>query len=378
MIKLINSNILIVDDNPDHMRPLARSISRGKVKAEVLHPEEVKRDDLTNATLVLVDFNLTDWKRNHLNDSIAHSPSDGLALSTVFRRHLMSDGELQPIGFAILTGRIDELSHHLPFDNRVHMISSLNNMEWVFLKNEENLSDKIISLAEAIRMIPESWKDGVESPREISEILGFDTKILSLERYDEAIRSCRPPIYELTLWSHGLAFLRWMLHKILIYPCFLWDTHRLAARLRLEVDELRVVLNEKSKLTRELSKLRYKGILKDFNGSRWWRDAVERFLWNQTGMDSQNPDKIISALEKLAGRRLRRTKISRPVVCINSAYLPENQFYQLHEVVRVQPDDWPDYADYAYMTIETVSASNALRNLVVPEDREKLEDNTDE
>ncbi len=194
-----------------------------------------------------------------------------------------------------------------------------------------------------------------------------------MERYAEVVQACHPPIYELTQWSHGLAFVRWMLQRILVYPCFLWDQHRLAARLRIDVEELGNVLGERSKLAGRLAKFQYKGILSDFNGTRWWRAAVELFLWKITDGDSQNNAKLAGALQDLAGRPLKRTTAERPVVCINPNYKPLNRFYTLSEVVRVQPDDWPDYADPAFMTIEEVSVGNALRNLVVPEDLDKLE-----
>ncbi len=372
MTNKTSTHVLIVDDRPDEVLSLARALKARHVRAEVREPEEVTLDDLIEADLVLVDLDLEEWSAKRSSDPIALRPTDGLALATILRRQLAEENEAAPTGFAILTGRVSRMSQPLPPENRLNLIANINNLEWIFLKKDPDLIRKISSLAEAIRSIPESWCDGIESPKEISDALGLDESVLTLERFAEVVQACNPPIYELSLWSHGLAFVRWMLQRILVYPCFLWDRHRVAARLRISVQELDRILDGKSKLAKRLAKLQYKGVLSDFDGPRWWRAAVELFLWKITNGDSQNSVKLAAVLQKLAGEPLKRMGVDRPVVCIDRDYRPKDQFYSLSEVVRVQPDDWPGYADSAFMTIEEVSAEKALRTLVVPGDRDKV------
>jgi hypothetical protein len=375
MARKNSTKLLIVDDQLDEVASLARALKSRRVKAEVRDPEEVTIVDLIEADLVLVDLDLEAWTKTRSSDPIALRPPDGLALATVLRRQLADKTDAAPTGFAILTGRVDKMSHPFAPDNRLNLISELNNLEWIFLKNDPDLIRKITSLARAIRSIPNSWCDGIKSPEEISDTLGLDVSVLPMERYAEVVQECHPPIYELNQWSHGIAFIRWMLQTIFVYPCFLWDKHRLAARLRIDVEDLGNILRGRSKLASRLAKLQYKGILSDFNGSHWWRAAVELFLWKITDGDSQNNAKLAVALQELAARPLKRTSVERPIVCIDQNYKPLDHFHTLSEVVRVQPDDWPGYADAAFMTIEQVDAVRALRNLVVPEDLHKFTNN---
>jgi len=44
----------------------------------------------------------------------------------------------------------------------------------------------------------------------------------------------------------------------------------------------------------------------------------------------------------------------------------------VENAVRVQPDDWPSFADAAWMPLELVAQDKALRQLVVHEDRDRL------
>jgi hypothetical protein len=365
--------VLIIDDRPGEGAIRASALKRHRLQAEFREPEEVTLDDLTDADLVLVDFDLEDWKKTSSSAPIALRPSDGLALATVLRRQLADKTDASPTGFAILTAQVNKISHPVPHKNRLHIIAGVNNLEWIFEKTDRNLIRKISSLAGAIRSIPKDWSDGIKSPEEIVGALRLDESVLPLERYAEVVQASHPPIYELSQWSHGLAFVRWMLQSILVYPCFLWDSHRVSARLRIEVKTFQRIFGGKSELATRLSKLQYAGMLNDFDGRRWWRAAVERFLWDITDGDSQNSVKLLAALQALAGGSLKRTDVERPIVCVDPNYQPIDRFYSLREVVRVQPDDWPAYADAAFMTIEEVSASAALRTLVVPEDFDKLE-----
>ncbi len=77
-----SAKLLIVDDRPDEVSPLARALKarRRRMKAEVRKPEEVTLDDLIDADLVLVDLDLEDWNGRRSSEAVALRPSDGLAL----------------------------------------------------------------------------------------------------------------------------------------------------------------------------------------------------------------------------------------------------------------------------------------------------------
>src|SRR2546422_7082713 len=98
--------------------------------------------------------------------------------------------------------------------------------------------------------------------------------IWSDQAWDD-VESCHPPLHEMSERSHGLAFIRWLLHSVLPYPAFLYDTHRLAARLRVSPVTFRRTLERSRRLDRVLAAYRYNGIVAGFLGQRWGKAGIE-------------------------------------------------------------------------------------------------------
>jgi hypothetical protein len=116
-----------------------------------------------------------------------------------------------------------------------------------------------------------------------------------------------------------------------------------------------------------LHSARYAGILHDFAGTRWWRAGIEDVLWQITEGQSYDPDAVHGALIQLAPG-LERLGVSDPVVCI-SANLNAREFIApAKECVRVQPDDWPPFADTAWAHLNQVRDSPRIAALVIEED----------
>src|SRR5262249_33818449 len=149
---------------------------------------------------------------------------------------------------------------------------------------------------------------------------------------------------------HGLAFLRWLLHRILPYPCFLWDTYRLAARLRVTHASLQSALD--SNFSSLLEPCRYKGALIDFLGLRWWRCGIEAFIWELTEGDPFEPQRVRGLLAQRTGISLEPTASLQPSVCVDENYQPLPEACDPAEAVHIQPDDWPPYADLAWTTLQ--------------------------
>ena len=78
-------------------------------------------------------------------------------------------------------------------------------------------------------------------------------------------------------------------------------------------------------------------------------------------MAIQDGRKISAALDELAGEPLSQTEVQRPIVCIDRDYKAIGGYSSLADVVRVHPDDWPGYADAAFMRVEHVTAENTIR-----------------
>ena len=154
-------------------------------------------------------------------------------------------------------------------------------------------------------------------PTEASASEARAQKLLKL-REDDAwferswgeILECQPPIHELAGGEHGILFLRWFLHQVLPYPSFLWDVHRVAARLRMKVEDLEALIDSDGGLAQDLRERMYKGILKDFLGKRWWRTAIEDYAWELGRGASENPNLFGDRLRERAGVDLELIDIS--------------------------------------------------------------------
>lgn len=364
--------ILILDDHEDEvvLKKLKRAHHRAKVT--VLHPQEVELEDLLEANLVLVDYQLDNWPERDEASSVSLRPRDGLALASLLRRQIQIE-RATPVALAIFTSHIEKLAGPLPDEYRQHALARLNNLEWVFRKEKVDLQ-KIIDLASSVMKLPVRWPTTSGKPiRQLAGMLGIQQNDEDADLILRDVEGCQPPIHELSEWSHGLVILRWLLHRILPYPCFLWNTRQLAARLRVDHDALSRQLRRESLLSKKLDTCKYDGILSRFLGTRWWRVKVDRLLWRITKGNSSDISAVKRAIKNIVGTSLPASSPSdHPIICLGSKYRPLKKFYSMADAVRVRPDDWPPYADQAWTTIELAREYAHLKALVLQEDRDKL------
>ena len=66
-------------------------------------------------------------------------------------------------------------------------------------------------------------------------------------------------------------------------------------------------------------------------------------------------------------------QFAEPVVCHEESLRPLPELYDIVQSVRIQPDDWPVFADKAWAPIQLVQQNPELASLVAPEDRRLLE-----
>jgi hypothetical protein len=372
-----SSSVLIVDDQGEG-EGLATYLRSNAVMAKVLHPEDVEVSDVVEADLVLVDYQLENWVGRD-NCPVSRYPRDGLALTAILRRHVHDREKGSPTAFAILTGKIDQLAAPLPPEHREHVLARMSNLEWVFQKAKPgldfSLGNQVSDLARAVTQLPEQWprSNAGEVMRALARILAFDPEDASGVQQMEDVSACIPPIHELSQWSHGLAIIRWLLHRILPYPCFLWDSYYLAARMRVDHAWLCNALSVNGPLRDWLTPARYTGLLAGFAGERWWRGRVELLLWGETQHQSFDVKRIWETLAKLTGLEVQHSSPpDHPVVGVNSDYRPLDRFLAMRDAVRIRPDDWPSYADQPWTSIELAQSEGRLGALVVDEDRGKL------
>lgn len=363
--------ILVVDDEADDLRS-ALELALGEVAdVKVRHPSHVDREDLKDAHLVLMDYRLDHWPEREVQ-SAAFDVRTGMALAAVLREVADREAPHRLTAVALHTGHLSESNPRIRPPHSGHVVARLNNLEWVFEKTEAKLYRRVVQLAQAARHLQGNWPASASaSETHARELLDLDDEAEWSERAWREVRECQPPLYELGGGFHGVLFLRWLLHQILPYPCFLWDITWVAARLRIPVEALRRLMTSDSDLTRDLKQLKYTGILAGFLGDRWWRTAIEDYAWALAGESSGEAAEFQQMLCEKAGRTLELVASRDPVVCLDRQFEPHG-VASPEEAVRVRPDYWPSFADPAWMRIDAVRGEPELSAMVEPLDQYRL------
>lgn len=360
--------VVFIDDNEEELKPLAELVlSAGMAGCKVDSPEDVDEQLLENADLVIVDFTLNNWIDNVETDQMSLKPVNGVALAAVLREHYRNDKlkHAPPTGFALITGKPNAISTS-PGERRPHVVARLSNLEWFFEKDADAKQNvqQIVSLATAIHELPIAFSERMVDLDRLMELLGVTEADPLFERYLDAVRVCRPPIHHLSKESGGLILIRWLLHRILPHTCFLIDERHLAARLRVRVASLRDQLSQSCEFKSQLEKYQYTGPLSDFDGLRWWRGGIEQWLWDITQGESAKASSVFSAMKGLEAEHLQQIEASRPVVTLDKDLKQEDDLSPRSDVVAIQLDDWPSYAEPAYIRRETLEGNDVLQMFV--------------
>jgi len=360
--------ILFVDDK------LAAISSRKQafgMKAEViaLTPADVTAAHLERASVVLVDYLLTDWTESLEAGPISNKPMNGLALAATLMSHC--DRVWPPTAFALHSAELETLSSGLPARASAHIIARENNLEWVFSKthaqNARPLEDQVLALAEAVAILPAKWPTANAVWATVDGILGLRASATWSPVARRLVASCRPPLHGLDGSSHhGLTFLRWLAHQILPYPTFLWDDIYLAARLRVTPNSLTKAIASDPKLVAKLKPYLYTGALSALLGRRWWRSGIEHFLWKRSA-HSMNEEQRQMLAQDLSDQ-LVPLNLSEPVVVLGNDLRPKETLVAIKDAVEVRPDYWPAFADTAWADSRSIEDKPLLDSVRVRRD----------
>ena len=369
--------ILVVDDKPnDLLRNQLQLALSSDAQLIIRHPSGIELSDLKKAHLVLMDYRLDDWTKPD-QETVAFDVRTGMALAAVLREIADEDTPGRLTAIALHTGHLRDASGRIRPPHSRHVVARLNNLEWVFEKGDNGpdpgLYRPVVQLARAVQHLQDDWPtDSAASETHARELLNPDSDADWFERAWREVRECQPPIYELGGGPHGVLFLRWLLHQILPYPCFLWSVDWVAARLRVDVEDLERLLISDCDLARDLEQLKYTGILAAFLGDRWWRTAIEDYAWELSGESAGRPTEFGDRVREKAGEDLELTETRDPVVCLDRDFQPSG-VGSPQNAVRVRPDYWPPFADSAWMNIESISGDPELRAMVEPLDQYRVE-----
>ena len=366
MTNVEKPSILVVDDEPDNLGSQVDLGLADRAIAYVIHPQDVEMSHLEDVDLVLVDYRLDSWPERE-KQPVSLKPSTGMALAVMLREHVDRSQNDRLTAFALHTGHLNDIQGRLPPATAQHVLARLNNLEWVFPKKGRHRYEQMALLADAVRQLPSQWPEDSagSSTSRVRQLLAMDEEANSFERCWRDVLDCRVPVHELTAGGHGILFIRWLLHQVLPYPSFLWEEHWVAARLRISVDVLRKVLAGNSDLAKDLESMRYSGILAGFLKDRWWRGALEDYVWELAG-GRRDEQSLLEVLTDRAGMELYPIDANPAVVCVDTDFQPTGQFLSPMTAVTLLLDHWPPFADSAWMDVETVRDDPALLAMVDP------------
>jgi hypothetical protein len=368
--------VLAIDD--DELSGTELSL-RGSADVITRQPDEVTVGDLRRANVVLIDYQIDDWPGRDSAAAITLKPANGVALAAVLR----SQAENRSVrwetrrAFAIHSGKLHELAGGLPAPSREHAIARTLNLEWAFSKahsaHNPPLRVQVESLAKAVKRLPLRWPSEPEKAVEVVQKLldAPSGKERWRERAFDDVAACQPPVHAWANATKGMAVIRWLLHQVLPYPTFLWDERYLAARLHVTAASLRKALSIEKRAQRAFAETGYSGVLDAFLGRRWWRAGIEHLLWQWTDGDPFNGAALQMAVRKRVSKSLDALDLNRPVVCVDDrSFRPTDHFVDAANAVEVKPDDWPSFAEQAWLP-EATRGTEKVFALVVAQDRER-------
>ena len=352
--------ILFVDDTIEEVSALSEACEQDAIVV-VRSFDELDEADLENTDLILVDFALDGWPAKDRATELTLRPADGLAIVEILRSYFRANKSERPIAFAVLSGELEKLTHPFPPTRREHMVASLAKVEWAFQKGTPLLqtAKQLLSLASAVRELPPSWPHDSNSDKDktLHDLLAVPDSNWSTAAVGDLSR-CHPPIQELSTWSHGLAFLRWMLQRVLPYPTFLLDDAQAALRLGLTFESFCASLTDEGDLNDWLKPVCYSGILTNFRGRRWWKAGIDSLLWTASSEDPFNSKLLAAEVLKKAPKGELLVQ-RNPVAYVDKDYQTIG-IDEASNCIRLRPDDWPLFADSAWALRASVLEDQSL------------------
>lgn len=344
------------------------------VKVEWWQPSQVDQDEfklaLEDADVIVVDQQLFPEG----DRPVPPAAADGLAMVAVLQRYLAYIRPSELVTFALFSGALDSLSS-LPLSAQTHVIARTHGFEWAFGKGQSGdltpFSPALSSLAAATRRTAEAYASTRGRPYRraaaLQNLLGIGESAApwAQNAWSQVLAS-RPPISRTVDDSSGAVLLRWMLHRVLPYPTFLYDTAQTAARVGLTRTDMESLAENELRHIFESAK--YDGMLGDFLGRRYWKAGVEYAL-QEISEDSSDSLSVRDALEREAGHRLRFVEHPRPVVALGVDMIAQDTPVDPRNTVRIQPEDWPIFAEPARVLKELAEEEADVYALVVPSDQ---------
>jgi hypothetical protein len=379
--------ILIIDDKEADGEALEAELVGAQVRTLTRVPDEIAPEDLVNADLIVVDFQLEDWDERDQLRNPGLRPLNGLALIEVLRSHVGNGRPREgrpPVGFVLFSA-----SDRFPSVGRAegqradHLIARLTNLDWFVRKGGNPLERRatVLSLAHGFSQLPKVWPlDPAGSTEEFHRLLALPTDKDWEQDAWRDILSCYPPLHgDLTpiadVQRDCTPFVRWLSQRILPYPTCLWSIQEVSAYLRVEVPVLRTIIEDgTSELAHRLDECGYRGIFEGLLGRRWWKAGVAALLWKLTNGEPFLANSVNEGISRAAGINAGTVSGSPVVPVMDSSLAPTDALLPIEEAVRVQLDEWPSYASLPWIPTALALEEPDLAAYVFLDDRARLDE----
>jgi len=364
--------ILYIDDDPDRSAALFRQhFSR----IEVLNTNDSDflqklENEATRADIIVTDYDLKDTLRSA---GAALYPRDGQALNEVIDS--MMRRLTRKAVFTIYSAQLSRIPGLEKLDGVPHLQARKLGVVLVGTKHRpEEFMRRLAVVADGLKQV-KGWVPNrgttlrelfVPALRIPDDAAWREDAIIEVERF-------RPPVQEMEEREDKAAFLSWLALEIFPYPTFLIGLEHVALALRVDPDWLDKAISKRGdEILRELEGVRYKGILADLEGPRWWRVGLNQELWKATRQRPWDRETLGGIVKTWFGEDVRLIEQPDPVLLYDEFGRTTKDVADVSETVRFMPSGWPAPAPWPSARIDEIKNDDVWRQLVVPEDERRL------
>jgi hypothetical protein len=383
-------DILYIDDAPQELLTLAKFIGADERFADFEPADPAATRAAARANLWVFDFYNDDSQRT--NPDLNGVSTNGLS---VFQQFRLLVGDARPPAVLV--------SNHLPdalgvevLPARRHVLAEQVGVEWIAPKagNEEDSIREIVSLADGTARLNKLGARLRESPpaEYSTDLARLALKLPQRARWSAAavrnVAEWRPPVWVALQTAnkrgappvrHDVRLARdvisWMIRHVLPYSSFLVRERHLAVRLRVTLSCLKEALATETELSKLLNKVRYDGILQDFDGARWWAAGVDDIDW---GLPRSRSERTTALGRLVHPVKLVELDLTDPVVVSDADLVETDEVAGIAECVRAADEHFPAQAAPAWVRIVAAREDKSLARKVRLEDQADLEPRFDE
>lgn len=367
------ASILYVDDDPK----LGESALAAALDGHALHVVNTNEEGWREQVVTLLDSQIviSDLKLEARDHSSGFDPADGRTMNGLIAG-LQRERHTSAL-FMIYSAALDEAFSGRDRPSSLFAKAEAVEATWVGRKpGGEGMGE----FPAQVRMFADAVDSVCDMPREDEKaLLPWLYDKLELARDTEwrptaeaQLISASPELVDAFGNGDRLAAVRWLASSGLRYPSFLLDRYEVALRLRVDVNWFDSMAAEP--LVSALDGYAgYRGLLSSLDGKRWWRAAVDDWIWTQTDGRPNSASALEEALTRVVAGSPAMLSIDDPVLTYDRYGATEGDVVSVEDAVRIAPPGWPAAAGTAWASKSRAKTKPLLRAIVIPEDLDAVE-----